>query len=118
MPSARLYGMRGGGNLWAKDTCEKRGLSVKVYNNLVIRDVTSCLKMFSLETSAVNLTVEWKLFAVLRNVSRASLPRIHFRCMSHINLSHENGFSLTVDYTEHLILKNRTWYNKIITRHQ
>ena len=25
---------------------------------------------------------------------------------------------ITVDYTEHFILKNRTWYNKIITRHQ
>ena len=50
---------------------------------------------FTLETSAVNLMVELKLFAVSRNASRASLPCIHFMSIPSINLSHENGFKLT-----------------------
>ena len=37
---------------------------------------------------------EWKLYAVSRSASSASMPFIHFMSMSSINLSNENGFRL------------------------
>ena len=49
----------------------------------------------SLETSAVNLMLELKLFAISRNAASASLPCIHFMSMSSLNLRLENGFSFT-----------------------
>ena len=49
----------------------------------------------SFETSAVNLMIGWKLFAVQKNASSVPLPFIHFMSMSSINLSHESGFGVT-----------------------
>ena len=51
--------------------------------------------MLTLETSAVNLIVGWKLFSLSRNASSVSLSCIQFISMSSINLSHENDFILT-----------------------
>ena len=49
----------------------------------------------SLETTAVNLMVELKMFAVSRNDSSASLPCIHFMSMSSLHMINENDFRLT-----------------------
>ena len=49
----------------------------------------------SFKTSAVNLLVGWKLFAVSRNASNVSLQCIQFMSMSSINLSPESGFGVT-----------------------